>query len=85
MIVVGEDETKQPATLGYTNDYKSSVGYGDEVTVVCDPGWEAVQGGISHASSISFPFFSVLDGQMRLLYAGSDEVAVQGLVLSGGE
>ena len=83
--MVGENEEKQPATLGYTNDYKNALGYGDEVTVVCDPGWEEVRAGVSHASSVSFPFFAVLDGRMQLLYAGSDEAAVQALVLSGGE
>lgn len=82
IIAVGEDEEKNLATLGYTQDYKNNLGYPDSVTVVADPGWEVLKEGISHASTIAFPFFAVLDSQMTLLYAGSDEGAVAGFIAS---
>ena len=77
---MGEDEQKNAATLGYTQDYKTNVGYPDSVTVVSDPGWEVLREGISHANSLSMPFFAVLDSQMTLLYTGSDEGAVAGFI-----
>jgi hypothetical protein len=80
IIAVGEDEAKNAATLGYTQDYKASVGYPDTVTVVADPGWSVLREGISHANSIAMPFFAVLDSQMTLLYTGSDEGAVAGFI-----
>ena len=82
IVAVGEDEEKNPATVGYTQDYKVKNNYGDEALVVADPSWNTIREGISHANSVAMPFVAVLDKQMTLLYAGDDLDAVEGFVLN---
>lgn len=80
--MVGEDQDKNAATLGYANDYKNSYGFPEDMMVVSDPSWTTIREGVSHATSTSMPFFAVLDSQMTLLYAGSDEATVTELMFN---
>ncbi len=76
MIIVGEDPDKNPANTGYAQEYKTGNGYPDDMIVVSDPSWITFREGVSHASSVSLPFFAVLDSKMTMLYSGSDEKTI---------
>ncbi len=70
ILVVGQNGQQGPSTAADAAGYLTSHGYVAPTIAVTDPNWMKLSQAVNHNGANYLPFFVVVDGDMKITYAG---------------